>query len=68
MVEFNIRTKGKKVAFINIETQEENKFVSIREAALKMNISRRQINKNILSKELWGKYKILLIEKGKYEE
>jgi group I intron endonuclease len=51
IVNFNIKTKGKKVVFINIETPEVLTFVSIRDAALKMDISRRQINKYILSKE-----------------
>lgn len=51
MVDFNIKTKGKKVVFTNIETPEVLTFVSIRDAALKMDISRRQINKYILSKE-----------------
>jgi group I intron endonuclease len=50
-VDFNIKTKGKKVVFTNIETPEVLTFVSIRDAALKLDISRRQINKYILSKE-----------------
>jgi group I intron endonuclease len=41
IVNFNIKTKGKKVVFINIETPEVLTFVSIRDAALKMDISRR---------------------------
>lgn len=62
IVDFNIKTKGKKVVFTNIETPEVLTFVSIRDAALKMDISRRQINKYILSKEPWGKYKISFID------
>ena len=64
LAEFN-KSRGKKVVFINIETQEEKRFVSIREAARNMNTYRRKIDKHILSGELWGKYKIKLIEKVK---
>ena len=59
--EHNIKTKGKKVVFTNLETQEILTFISMRDAALKMNISRNTINKHVLSKEPWGKYKISFI-------
>lgn len=60
MANFNILTKGKKVVFTNIETHETLSFASLREASLKMNISRNTINKYILSQEVYGKYKISL--------
>ena len=60
-VNFNIKTKGKKVIFSNIETEEVLTFVSMRDAALKMSISRHTINKHVLSKEPWGKYIISFI-------
>lgn len=56
VINFNIKTKGKKVVFTNIETQEVLTFVSMREAALKINISRKQINKCVLSQNPWGEY------------
>lgn len=57
---FNVFTKSKKVVFTDIETQERLSFVSYRDASLKMNISRNTINKYLLSKEVYGKYKITL--------
>ena len=60
MANFNILTKSKKIVFTNIETQEIFTFVSMREASLKMNISRNTITKYLLSKEVYGKYKISL--------
>jgi group I intron endonuclease len=62
VVNFNIRTKGKKVVFTNLETQEIFIFVSIRDAALKMKLDRRTINKYILSQEPLGKYKISFLQ------
>ena len=62
MANFNILTKGKKVVFTNIETQETFSFVSIRDAALKMKIGRNTIKKYILNKEVFGKYRIYLAE------
>jgi group I intron endonuclease len=46
LANFNILTKGNKIVFTNLETQETLKFFSIREAALNMKISRNTI-KNI---------------------
>ena len=69
MVKFNINTKGKKVVFYNIETQENLTFNSgpmgEREAALKMRISRNTITKHVISKEPWDKYIISFILKKK---
>ena len=50
-VNFNIQTKGKKVVFTNIETEEILTFVSMRDASLKMKISRNTINQHVLSKK-----------------
>lgn len=61
MANFNILTKGRKIVFTNIETQQVITFISIRDAALKMNISRNTINKYLASKEVYGKYKISLV-------
>jgi len=61
MAKFNVLTKSKKIVFTNIETQEIFTFVSMREASLKMNISRNTISKYLLSKEVYGKYKISLV-------
>lgn len=47
----NIKTKANKVVLTNLETQEILTFISMRDAALKMNISRKTINKHVLSKE-----------------
>ena len=49
MAKFNVLTKSKKIVFTNIETQEIFTFVSMREASLKMNISRNTISKYLLS-------------------
>lgn len=62
MSNFNILTKGKKIVFTNIETQETLSFVSIRDAALKMKMGRNTIKKYILNKEVFGKYIISLAE------
>jgi group I intron endonuclease len=51
MVNFNIKTKGKKVVFTSLETEEILTFVSMRDASLKMNISRNTINQHVLSKK-----------------
>lgn len=51
VVNFNIITKGNKVVLTNLETPEVLTFVSMRDAALNMNISRNTINKHVLSKE-----------------
>ena len=61
VVNFNIITKGNKVVLTNLETPEVLTFVSMRDAALNMNISRNTINKHVLSKEPWGKYIISVI-------
>lgn len=61
MANFNIKTKGKKIVFTNIETQEILTFVSMRDAALNMKISRNTISKYLMSQEVWGKYKISLL-------
>jgi group I intron endonuclease len=58
IINFNIQTKGKKVVFTNLEKENFLTFVSIRDASLKMNISRYAINRHILSKKPWGKYLI----------
>lgn len=58
----NILSKGQKVVFTNKETNETFSFASFREASLKMKISRDTIRKYILSKEVYGKYKISLIK------
>ena len=42
---FNIETKSKSIVFKNIETGKELKFISMREASLKLKISRNTINK-----------------------
>lgn len=62
MSNFNILTKGKKVVFINIETQEIFSFVSIRDAALNMKMGRNTIKKYNLNKKVFGKYRISLTE------
>lgn len=59
---FNILSKGQKVVFTNKETNETFSFASFREASLKMKISRDTIRKYILSKKVYGKYKISLIK------
>ena len=46
--------------FTNIETQETIKFLSMRDAAAEMRLSRNTIVKYLKSKELFGKYKITL--------
>lgn len=61
MVKFNVLTKSKKVVFTNIETNERLIFNSFRDASLNMKISRNTIKKYIISKEIYGKYKISLI-------
>lgn len=61
MAKFNILTKGKKVIFTNIDTNETLSFPSFRDASLKMNVYRNTIKKYILSKKIYGKYKISLI-------
>ena len=61
MVNFNIKTKGKKVVFTSLETEEILTFVSMRDASLKMNISRNTINQHVLSKKPWGIYIISFI-------
>lgn len=58
---FNILTKSKKVVFTNIETNEILIFNSFRDASLNMKISRNTINKYLVSKKIYGKYKITLI-------
>jgi group I intron endonuclease len=60
MVAFNVSAKGKKLVFTNIETQEITTFLSMRDAASEMKISRNTIVKYLKSKELFGKYKITL--------
>jgi group I intron endonuclease len=62
MANFNILTKGTKIVFTNLETQETLKFVSMRGAALNMKISRNTIKKYILNKKVFGKYLISLVE------
>lgn len=52
MANLNVSTKGKKLVFTNIETQETIKFLSLRDAAAKMKISRNTIVKYLKSKEL----------------
>lgn len=61
MANFNILTKGRKIVFTNIETQEVLTFISMRDAALKMNISRNTNTKYLSSQEVYGKYKISLV-------
>ncbi len=61
MADFNIKTKGKKIVFTNIETQEILSFASMRDAVLKMKTSRYTINKHLRSQEIWTKYKISLV-------
>ena len=58
MAKFNVSTKGKKVVFTNIETNEKLSFLSFREAALKMKISRNTLKKYELSGKPYGIYKI----------
>lgn len=60
MIKFNVLTKSKKVVFTNIETNEKLVFNSFRDASLNMKISRNTINKYLVSKEIYGKYKITL--------
>jgi predicted DNA-binding protein (UPF0251 family) len=62
MAKFNVLTKSKKLVFTNVETQEIIKFVSFRDAADKMKISRNTIKKHLNSEELYGKYKITLVD------
>lgn len=52
MANFNISTKGKKIVFTNIETREILTFSSMREASLKMHISRNTMKKYLLSRGL----------------
>jgi len=60
--DFNVRTKGKKVLFIDLESKETLNFSSMREAALNMKIGRNTIKKHILSQEPYlGKYLISII-------
>lgn len=61
MANFNILTKGRKIVFTNIETQEVLTFISMRDAVLKMNIGRNTITKYLSSQEVYGKYKISLV-------
>lgn len=60
MSAFNVSAKGKKLVFTNIETQETIKFLSMRDAAAEMRLSRNTIVKYLKSQELFGKYKITL--------
>ena len=62
MIKFNVLTKSKKVVFTNIETNEKLVFNSFRDASLNMKISRNTINKYLVSKEIYGKYKITLTQ------
>ena len=59
MANFNILTKGKKVIFTNIETNEKLEFFSIREASTLMRVSRNTILIYLKSQKLYrGKSKI----------
>ena len=59
MANFNILTKGKKVIFTNIETNEKLEFFSMREASTLMRVSRNTILIYLKSQKLYrGKYKI----------
>lgn len=60
MIKFNVLSKSKKVVFTNIETNEKLVFNSFRDASLTMKISRNTMNKYLVSKEIYGKYKITL--------
>ena len=63
MAKFNVLTKGKKIVFINLETDEKLFFASIRDASLNMKISRNTISKYILSQRSYGKYIITFADK-----
>ena len=63
MAKFNVLTKGKKIVFINLETDEKLFFDSIRDASLNMKISRNTISKYILSQRSYGKYIITFADK-----
>ena len=63
--EFNKRTKGIKVAFKNIETQEVKIFASMNEAYKEMKISSNIIKKHALSKEPYLGNEIYFLEKEK---
>jgi len=61
MAKFNVSTKGTKVVFTHIDTQETLCFYSIRDAALNMKISRYTLKKYIQSKQVYNnKYIISL--------
>jgi len=61
LANFNVSTKGKKVVFTNINTNETLSFASLREAALAMKISRNTITKFALNQKVYGIYRISII-------
>lgn len=62
IAKFNVSTKSKKLVFTNKETQQAIKFLSFRDAALAMKISRNTIAKCLENKKSYGKYEITLVD------